>query len=565
MQKIKFHILIVLTLLIYSCDSTNKKNEQNSPKHGGEFSLVKPLVQIDKFKPSSISVYGTVKTLSCALEPLIRTNPVSLKIEPVIAESFSLSDNCTKVTFKIRKGVYFHDHKLFKDGKGREVKAADIKFCLDYFADTSQDNYEYSAFESTIKGLKEHRESIIAGSPLKEGVSGVKIIDDYTISIELLKPSCTILEQLAGKPTWIFPREIIDQNTNFDIEYLVGTGGFQFESSDSVKLVFKRNNNYWNKDEDGFQLPYLDKLTFYYRDHILTFEEQIDAFVANKIDIVEEIRATDIDLLMEKLEDTKFEYNSKESLNFGALIYNCTKPPFDNKWIRKALSHAINRVKITDSLFNGDFYYSDRGFSISNNFYDPPVYSNEYNLDSSQYYLKKAGYNSFKEIPDIHIKILKKSTGFIAMIDIIKRETGAPFIIDTIENTRDFNLVMQGAVMGDYQCFIGTKFLDYISPESILRMFNGKFLPEKENMPSPYNISRYKSQEVDSLLNVAASIQNKDERLLVFKKAESILVKECPMEPLFYSEVNLLNRPSMKNISLSVIGEIDFNIVYWEK
>lgn len=561
--KFKYLFYLIVSLILFACKNPDVKKENKSKKHGGSFSLVKPLVQIKQFKPSAVHVDGTLRTLSSAMEPLIQTNPVSLKTEGVLAESFTLSEDCKTVTFKIRKGVFFQDHKMFTNDKGREVKANDVKFCLDYLADTSKNNYEYAGFASIIKGLKEYHESLKNGTPLKQGVSGVTVVDNYTLKLELLKPTCTILEQLAGKATYIYPREILQQETKFSIDNLVGTGPFKLEKASENKLTFSRNNNYWKRDDKGYSLPYLDSLTFYYRDYLLGFEEQIDAFINSKIDIIEEIRAANIDMLVNKLEDTKFEYNSKEALGFGALIFNCAEKPFDNKWVRRAFSHAVNRVKIADSLFNGDFYYSDRGYSISNNFYKTPVNSNAYNLDSAKYYLRKGGYSSFKNLPPIHIKILKKSTGFIAMMDILKKETGANIIIDTVQNTKDFSKVMQSAVMGNYQCFIGTRFCDYASPKNILGMFNGEYVPNKKGVPSPINIARYKSQKVDSLLNKASKTADKNKRLSYYREAEKQLISDTPMEVLYYSEVNLLKKPSLKNLPLSVIGNFDYSTIYW--
>ena len=99
----------------------------------------------------------------------------------------------------------------------------------------------------------------------EDGVKGIELVDDYTIRITLHKSYSAFKSLLAHNGCWIFPKEAYDKYGKDMRSKCVGTGPFKINAVDEgtqVRLV--RNPNYWEKDENGNQLPYLDivKITF---------------------------------------------------------------------------------------------------------------------------------------------------------------------------------------------------------------------------------------------------------------------------------------------------------------
>ena len=97
--------------------------------------------------------------------------------------------------------------------------------------------------------------------PLAGGVSGVKVIDDYTLQINLNFPSPNLLNLLADPSCRVFAKEAFEK---YGIEMrtkCVGTGPFRVKDvKEGDNVILERNPNYWAVDEYGNRLPYLDAL-----------------------------------------------------------------------------------------------------------------------------------------------------------------------------------------------------------------------------------------------------------------------------------------------------------------
>ena len=118
----------------------------------------------------------------------------NLTIQPELAERFEVSADGLTYTYHLRKGVRFHDSPAFADGKGREMKASDVKYCFDRILDARSGTLGDSYFRGKVKGAQEYFDATRAGTPLSGGVSGFRVVDDYTFAIDLnANPRCGIL------------------------------------------------------------------------------------------------------------------------------------------------------------------------------------------------------------------------------------------------------------------------------------------------------------------------------------------------------------------------------------
>ncbi len=563
-MNLMFKILVLgFFLCLLSCQEDNTQTK--SKKHGRSLTLVKPIERLNNFDPSKIRISENIITYGASLEALVSLNPKTLVLEPVLAEDFSISNNCKQATYKLRKNVYFHDSPIFKDGKGRMLNAHDVKACFDHLADISRENVIYFFLSQTIVGVKEYHNSIRSGNPLPEGISGVKVIDDYTITIDLIKPECSFFEQTANLNFAIYPKEVLGTSNGFDIKNLVGTGPFIFNSNTDSLLIFKRNNKYWKTDSLGYKLPYLDSVRFIYKNQLTNFKDKIDSYKNNKLDIIEDIMASDLDAMMETIGDEEIDYESDEILNLTLAVFNCTAPPFNNKWVRKAFSHAFNREKIVDYIYNGDNWYGDYGFTLSNHFYETPVKSNDYNKDSALYCLQKGGFNNFSELPEIRISIPEGFPKIMSIIRLFNDENGANIIIDTVKKEMGgYSYVYGQAFRGKYQMIIGRRFLSYPSPESMLKMFYSKYIPTDKATMSSINIYRYANDKFDNILEQSLIEKDKAKKEILLKKAERIILNDAATIPLLYKENNIIRQKGLKNVPLSPLGGYDYSMIYWE-
>ena len=246
----KFVLSTVFIGLLASCGGSGEEtSEEGDPSElvaveGGKFEggilRLNSIEDYTSLFPVSINDVYSNHVACNVYEGLFRFNQKTLETEPALAESFDI-DNSKKVyTFKIRKGVNFHDDECFSDGKGREIDANDFKYCLEYVCSNHPDNKWNTLFRDVILGVGEYQ----AGSA-KE-VAGIKVLDKYSLEITLEDPLSALPEMLALLSTAVYPKEAIDHYGYDGMKnHMVGSGPFiATEISNGNKVEFKKNKNF---------------------------------------------------------------------------------------------------------------------------------------------------------------------------------------------------------------------------------------------------------------------------------------------------------------------------------
>ena len=238
---------------------------------------------------------------------------------PDLAESWSWDSTNTKLTFKLRQGVKWHDGKPFT--------AKDVQ-CTWRMLIGKGETTDF------------HR------NPRKVWYSklqDVSINGDYEATFELSEPQPSLPVLLASAFSPVYPCHVPQSVMR---TRPVGTGPFkfvEFKRGDSIRLV--RNPDYWKKDR-----PYLDEITFRMIDSRST---RMLAFATGEFDIT-----FPADISVSLMKDVKARAPNAicEMITTGTqsnLMVNRVNPPFDNPDIRKAMSLAIDRKPFNSILMEG--------------------------------------------------------------------------------------------------------------------------------------------------------------------------------------------------------------------
>ena len=189
-MKKRIYLLICVAAILSSCGADQKKSSKKAQvakgdvKYGGVFRMN----ETEDFKslyPLNVTFSIEGRIAKQVYEGLLKFDQANLNFLPSLAERWEINEDATSFTFHLRKGVMFHDDACFEGGKGREVKATDFKYCFDRIAVSSPENQMYWLFKDRVKGANEYHESVINKTPLEGGISGVKVIDAYTLQIDL--------------------------------------------------------------------------------------------------------------------------------------------------------------------------------------------------------------------------------------------------------------------------------------------------------------------------------------------------------------------------------------------
>ncbi len=271
---------------------------------------------------------------------------------PFLAESVTPNATFDSWDIKLREGVKFHD--------GTDLTAEVVKNNLDAF-----------------------RGQYPARSPLLfvfvfSNIDTVTVKDDLTVTITTKTPWPALPAALYGSGRiGISAQAQLDDADTCD-RNLIGTGPFKFvEWNQNESLKTEKNADYWQKDADGVQLPYLDALEFQPR---VDPSSRINGLLSGELQMMHASAGESIDQLRQETEAgaiRSYESEKFPEVSFGQ--FNTSVEPFNNKNARLAAINGIdmatfNKVRNLDILTNanGPFgpgnmgYLEDTGYETSN-------------------------------------------------------------------------------------------------------------------------------------------------------------------------------------------------------
>lgn len=511
--------------------------------------------------PHNIVDASSINLMNQVYEGLLRLDPVSKEVVPALAESYTISEDGLKYTFKLREGIYFHDDAAFDDGKGREVKAADVAFCFQKLCEPSERNQLYAFVIDLIKGAHDHYYGDGKGS-----VEGIKVIDDYTLQIELEYPTPIFQSILTHPSCWIYPRELYEYGNDIDM-WCIGTGPFLARS---VKmndvLILERNKNYWRRDDNGNKLPYLDAIRCNFIDNEL---RQLNLLLEGNLDLILEVPFRSVAGLKKGLEESPNDVNYRIITIPGLRVeyygFQHRSKIFGDLRIRKAINYAIDRQLIVDSILQGYGEPAFHGFVPQSmpGYPADSVVGYNYNPELARKFFKEAGYESGDDFPVLTLQLNDGSRTVIEVADAVQKMlTNVLDItveIAVLPRSLHYDQIENGDVNFWRDGWIG----DYGDPENFLRLFHGKLVPEDSVKASFLNTVRFKDEEFDKYFENSLHERDNSKRYSDYWHADQILMDRAVVAPLYYEKWIWLVNKKVQNLDVSGIGVLDLSKVYF--
>lgn len=582
MKLINSWMVVVLGISVFmsSCNSDNTDTKDQSkdvviaddkPVAGGTIQLAEGN-PIGTTHPHYVTSLGTHHVLSQVYEGLLKYNPKTLEVMPCIAESYEVDNSGKIYTFKLRKGVLFHDDPCFEGGKGRELRANDVVYSFKLLSKANELNsYTFDqTFKGKVMGAAEFREASKSGKT-PDSLPGVKAIDDYTVQITLNKAYALFPFNLAWNNTSIIPKEAVEM---YGDDITVGTGPFVMKKENVLenKVILVKNANYYLKDETGIPLPYLDSLIVNYIDNS---QEELKLFHEGKLDLVVGLPAESIKEVVENqiadFQETPPKYILDRTPDMAVQLYNfnLTKAPFNNLKVRQAISYGINRDRIVDELLNNEAY-GPGIYGIT-----PPVFKGyditqikgySYDLEKAKKLLAEAGYPNGKGFPTLKLVTNGGDSKNLKVAVELQNQLLTNLNINTDVEVLSYEERLKKSMYGEGDIIRGAWVADYPSPESFIYVSYGKNVPNTLSEPSFPNISRYKNNVYDQLFEKAVyETTDETERNKMFMEAEQLLMNDAPFVVLWYEEKYRLKQSTMKNYHINPLSYQDFTRVYVRK
>jgi len=563
-------LFVVALAFLSSCGNGDKKTGENANGYAGGNKVIR-IAEVTA--PMSIFPHKLTNTVEGLIasqihEGLVKINPKNLDIMPGLAEKWEISPEGKTITFYLRKGVKFQSTGPL-EGKAQELTTQDIKFTFELLCTDKPTNLHFQTVcKDRIVGANDFY--LNSNKKEKQEIKGLKIIDKYTFSIELLNSPNIFLEILANPVAAILNEGAYiarGENTN------VGIGPFILDEKSSSKshIALYKNINYYARDKKGEALPYIDSLII---DIVSSSEDALMGFKSGAFDFITSVPSNQLKQLVEdniksfKGNNPKFIIDQRPEMFSSYYVFNVNKPPFDNIKLRQAINYAIDRDRIIERVLFGQAH----GPAV--NGIVPPSFTfykstsiKGYTLDipKAKKLLAEAGFPDGKGLPEIQLLVnsgnTRNNTVAAEIQKQLKNNINVNVTFESLPNAEKFYLQVKGK--GDM--YRDGWVADYPSPESFLSVFYGEVVTADTSHMAYPNTIKYKNAEFDKYYKMGRDALDRDSASVYFLKAEQILIKDAPLVPLWYDSNCRLISHRLKNFHTNALRYFDFTQVTIEE
>lgn len=535
-------------ILLASCSGGGSDAEQsNSGKKILRFNQTEELTSMD---PAFTNNQSNIWITSQLYNGLFEFTD-DMHEHPVLAETWEVSEDGLAYTFNIKKGIKFHDNKVFPNGEGREVTAEDFVYSFRRILNP----------ETASPGQWIFADKVLKDANGTPSDTCFKALSSHKLRIYLDEPFPPFLEVLAMPYTFVVPKEAVDEYGRDFRNNPVGTGPFMKQQwEQGTALILKRNPNYWRKGANQQILPYVDivKVSF-----IPDKMQEFRAFQNGDLDFIAGVDPHTIDKILKKDGTTRDEikqnfkvqktpYLNTEYIGFqlDPVKYASTDHPLLNKDVRKAMSYAVNREELVSFLRNELGTPASNGFvpAALPSFDEGNVKGYSYDPRKANELMKKAGYPDGKGFPKLK---LNSTNDYKDMAEFLQRQWSSVLGIEVEIELNPFAAHQEMVDNGSVKLFRGAWLGDYPDEENFLSCFYSKnFAPDGPNK------THYKNPEFDRIFEKVHQQKDAWKRHEIYHDLDQMIMDDCAVIVLFYDEVLRLMRKDIVGMKASSMNDL---------
>jgi peptide/nickel transport system substrate-binding protein len=421
-------------------------------------------------------------------------------------------------TFKLRKGVKFHD--------GAPFDAEAVKFNFDRWRDTKNPYHKGGGAGSsdfTLYAL------LFGGFDEESVIEQVEVLDEHTVRFGLREPLGPFLNNLAQVAFSIAsPKAIRNDVENF-WKQPVGTGPFNFVSwTRGSKIVLKKDPDWWGKnapESQGGGGPYLQQVVF---QSIPDNSSRAASLIGGELSGAVGLVPDDLPSI-EQNPDLTVVY--RPPLTLGHISMNTQKEPFADVRVRKAVAHAVNVPEIVEAFFGGTGEIAASPMPSGLSFFNEGIEPYGYDPAESKRLLEEAGIAEGFDTNLWYIPIprpyVPDGKGIAQAVQSDLRKVG----INAELVTYEFGTYLEKVGMGEHDMALYGGTDAGTDPDFRLYYWYSSAAATETNAS---NTSYYKNQEVDQLIAQARSTVDEDKRRDLYYRVQEIVHGDVPVVPLAY-------------------------------
>ena len=511
-------------------------------------------------------------------EGLVDQNPITGEIKPALAKSWTISENKKEITFTLRDNLKWSD--------GEPLTAEDVVFTYnDLILNPKIPNNVRDSLRigesgefPTVEKINDQQVKFTVPEPFAPFLqsTGISIMPKHALAESVEKTDS------EGKPVFLSKWGV-----DTPPEKIVVNGRYQLAGySTSERVIFEKNPYYWEEDEQGNQLPYIDRVIWQ------VVENQDTALLQFRSGGLDAISVTpDYFSLLKQEEDRgNFTiYNGGPqygtsfigfNLNTGTRDGEPLVDPVNSRWFntlefRKAVAYGINREKMINNLYRGLGREQNSPISVQSPYYDEDVKSYGYDLEKAKELLFSAGfqYNEEGQLEDeegnrVRFTLItnagnkiREAMGAQIKQDLSKLGITVDFtpiqfnvLVDKLSNSLDWECHLLGFTGGNEPHFG----INLWRTDGNLHTFNQS--ARSGTTPVEGRKVREWEKEIEDLYIQASRELDESKRKALYAKAQAIVQEHLPyiylVNPLSLAAV----RDRINGIEYSALGGTFWNI-----
>ena len=477
--------------------------------------------------------------LGALFEGLVTKNPYDLEIEPGVAESWDISEDGLTYTFHLR------DNAMWSNGD--QVTAEDFHWSWKRGMSPILGS-EYSYMYYPIINAEAYNNGDMADF----SQVGVKVIDELNLQVTLESPTPYFLQLLDHYSLFPVHRQTVESFGSMDDRLsqwaregnIVTNGAFVLtEWQINSRVRVEKSPLYWDADEVD-----LNAVVFYPTENLVTEERM---FRDGQLHRTNEIP-------LDKIQTYKNEQPEVTHIApwIGSYFYmiNTTREPMTDVRVRKALAMSVDRSLIAETVTQGVYTGSTALVPPGTLGYNPPsVFS--YDPEQARQLLAEAGYPNGEGFPafdllyNTHEDHRKIAVAIQQMwmqelniqVNLVNQEWKV--YLDS-HNNMNYDIARRG--------WIG----DYVDPYTFLNMY----ITDGGNNKTGFSNARYD----EIILKEAPAELDREKRYALYKEAETILLENMPILPIFTYQYKHLIDTSVKGMPDNIMGYHNYKYISLE-
>jgi len=473
-------------------------------------------------------------------EGLAVKNPYTLEPEPGVAQSWDISEDGRVITF--------HINPQAKWSNGDPMTAHDYVWSWNRALNPAMGNlYAYMLFPIV------NAEAYASGEITAFDKVGVTALDDLTLQVTLSERTPYFIQLMDHYSTFAVHRATIekfgkatDRFTRWTrVENIVSNGAFRLsEWKLNRRIAVKKSDTYWDRDNVK-----LNGVVYYPTENIVSEERM---FRVGQLHYTQSIPLDKIPVY-QAMENTP--YVQAPYLGTYFYLINTKRPPVDDVRVRKALSMAIDRDKLNSSVLQNS---NVPAYSITppgTLGYQPPKLF-DYDVDKARQLLADAGYPNGEGWPGLELVYNTSESHRKIAVALQQMWKDALNIEVTISN-QEWKVYLDSVTQMEFDIARRGWIGDYVDPNNFLDLY----LTGGGNNNTGFADPRYD----EMILKLAPQAKTREERFAIFQAAETMLMEQMPILPIYTYTSKHLIHPSVKGLPSNLMDSLNLKYVWLDQ